>query len=193
MIDKYRQQLNRKIEETLARVGQEWSAQAVELHVLRADAENLRKEGRGFYKIDENNIQTPREDPTEEYYNLVKSHIAAIEQLLEEFNVDQMMFRLEAEAYEEERLAAIANIAPTTGDHEVEPTTTNTTGARQEGPALANSHITPNQRITTTNLPEPEPTQDAQCKATTIPDSTTKPPSPTPPPSSLTNPILEED
>ena len=54
--DKHRQQLNRKIEETLGHAWQEWSAQAAELHVLRADAENRRKEGRGFYKMDENNI-----------------------------------------------------------------------------------------------------------------------------------------
>ena len=57
LIDKHRQRLNRKIEETLAHAWQEWSAHAAKLHVLRADAENRRKEGRGFYKMDENNIQ----------------------------------------------------------------------------------------------------------------------------------------
>ena len=56
LIDKYRQQLTKKIKETLSRIGQAWSAQAVELHILRADAENRRKEGRGFYKMDEHNI-----------------------------------------------------------------------------------------------------------------------------------------
>ena len=69
LINKYRQQLNRKIEETLSRAWQEWSAQAAELHVLRVDAENERKECRGFYKMDENNIQLLREDLTEEYHN----------------------------------------------------------------------------------------------------------------------------
>ena len=38
---------------------------------------------------------------------LVKSHNAAIKQLLEDFNDDQMMFHLEAEAYERERLTVI--------------------------------------------------------------------------------------
>ena len=88
-----------KIEEMLARAWQEWSAQDAELHVLCADAENRRKEGRGFYKMDEDNIELLREDLTEEYHTLAKSHIAAIEQLLEEFNDDQMLFRLEAEVY----------------------------------------------------------------------------------------------
>ena len=69
LIDKHREQLNRKIEETLGHAWQEWSSQAVELHVLRVDAENERKECRGFYKMDENNIQLLREDLTEEYHN----------------------------------------------------------------------------------------------------------------------------
>ena len=56
LIDKYRQQFNRKIEETMGSAGQEWLAQTVELYVLRADAENRRKEGRGFYKMDETSI-----------------------------------------------------------------------------------------------------------------------------------------
>ena len=127
------------------------------------------------------NIQTLREDLTEDYHNLVKSHTAAIEQLLEEFNDDQMMFHLEAEAYEQERLAAINNNAPTTDNHEPEPTTTNTTEARQEGPALADTHITTKQQTTTTTLPEPEPTKDGPCKDIAIPNSVAKPLSPTPP------------
>ena len=42
------QKLNNKVEEALARGWQEWSAQAAELQVLRVDAENRRKEARGF-------------------------------------------------------------------------------------------------------------------------------------------------
>ena len=45
LIAKHRQQLNRKIEEMLGWAWQEWSAQAAELHVLRADAKNRWKEG----------------------------------------------------------------------------------------------------------------------------------------------------
>ena len=164
LIDKHRQQLSRKIEEMLGRTWQEWSAQAAELHVLCADVENGRKEGRGFYNMDESNIQILRGDLTEEQHNLAKSHTAAIEQLLEEFNDDLMMFRLEAEAYEEERLATMANKAPTTDDHEAEPTTTTTTKARQEGAAPADTHTTPYQQLVTTTL---TPTDDAQCEAAT--------------------------
>ena len=49
--------------------------------------------------MDYNNIQLLREDLTEEFHALAKSHTTAIEQLLDDFNDDQMLFRIEAEAY----------------------------------------------------------------------------------------------
>ena len=79
---------------------QEWSAQAVKLQVFRADTEN-QEEG-GFYKMDENSIQILREEHTKEFQALAESHTTAIEQLLEEFNDDQMLLRLEAKAYEQD-------------------------------------------------------------------------------------------
>ena len=180
LINKFRQQLTTKVEETLGRAGEAWSAQAVELHILRADAEHRRKEGRGFYQMNEASIQTLRANLSEDYHALVKSHTAAIEQLLEEFNNDQMMFLLEAEAYEQEHLAAMQNNAPTPTDHNDEPPIANTTEARQEGPAPADTHITTEPTTTTTTLPEPEPTEDGPSEDTTPPDSIAKPPSPTP-------------
>ena len=50
--------------------------------------------------MDEASIQNLHADLTEDYHTLEKSQNASIEQLLEDFNDDQMMFRLEAEAYE---------------------------------------------------------------------------------------------
>ena len=122
--------------------------------------------------MDENNIQILRENLTEEYHNLAKSHTAAIEQLLEEFNDDQMMFRLEAEAYEQECLADMNNSASTTDDHKPEPTT-NTTEP-------VDTHITPEPTTMTTTLPKPEPTEDGPREDKAIPDPAIKPPSPTP-------------
>ena len=55
-----------------------------------------------------------------------------------------MMFRLEVEAYQEERLATMANRAPTTDEHKVEPaTTTITIEAQQEGSAIVDTKPTP--------------------------------------------------
>ena len=50
--------------------------------------------------MDEASIQNLRVDLTEDYQSLAKSHTAAIEQMREDFNDDQMLFRLEAEALE---------------------------------------------------------------------------------------------
>ena len=80
--------------------------------------------------MDETSIHTLCADLTEDYHNLVKSHTAAIEQLLEEFNDDQMMFLLETEAYEQERFTAMQNSAPTPTDHNDKPPIANTSEAR---------------------------------------------------------------
>ena len=97
LVMKQRQLLNRKIDETLDAGWKAWSAQAAELQVLRADAENRQKEGKGFLKMDKNNIALVREDLEEDFRALADGHTKAITALLEEFNDDQMVLRLEAE------------------------------------------------------------------------------------------------
>ena len=97
LVMKQRQILNRKVDETLAAGWKQWSAQAAELQVLWADAENRRKEGKGFYKMDDNNIQMIREDLTEDFHALADAHTKAIGTLLEEFNDDQMLLMIETE------------------------------------------------------------------------------------------------
>ena len=104
-----------------------------------------------------------------------------------------MLFRLEAEAYEKECLATIANKAPTTD--QAEPTaTTITTEARQEGSAPVDTNPTPDQQPMTTTLPEPVPIDGTQREAAATLDSAEKPPSPTQPhaPQDILG-ILEED
>ena len=147
---------------------------AAELHILRADAENRRKEGRGFYKMDEASIQNLRADLTEDYHTLVKSHTTAIEKLLEDFNDDQMMFRLEAEAYERERLAAIQPSPPTTTEQNDEPPIEDTTDDGQEGHAPAEGPS--EQGNTPPTVPEPVITEVSSLEATpspTAPESAT--------------------
>ena len=68
LIDRHRQHLSKKIEEAFGRTGEEWAAQDVELHISRVDAENRRKEGRGFYKMNDASIQTLRVDLYEDYH-----------------------------------------------------------------------------------------------------------------------------
>ena len=46
LINKHRQRFNRTIEEMFTHAWQEWSAHVAKLYMLRADAENRRKEGK---------------------------------------------------------------------------------------------------------------------------------------------------
>ena len=46
----------------------------VELQTFGADAENQKKEGRRFYKMDENSIHVLHEDLTEEFQALANTH-----------------------------------------------------------------------------------------------------------------------
>ena len=145
--------------------------------------------------MDENSIQLLREDLTDEFQALAKSHTVKIDQLLEDFNDDQMLFRLEAKAYEEEHLATTANWASMPDEQESEPSTTNTTEAQQEWSAPANTNPTPDQQPVNTTLPKPVQTEDTQREAAATLHSAENPPSPTlppPPVPGMTNVVTSE-
>ena len=99
LVAKHLLKLNQKVEEALARGWNEWVPQAAELHVFRAYAKNQKKEGRGFYKMDENSIQILREDLTEKFQALARTHTTAIRNLLKEFNNNQLLLTIETEGY----------------------------------------------------------------------------------------------
>ena len=111
----------------------------------------------------------------------------SIEQLLKDFNDDQMLFQLEVDAYEQERLhvecqavVATQSTAPTTEKRTSEPAaTTHTTEARQEGTAPATTNTPPEQHKEKTTLPEPRPIYVTQQEASDTPNTTETQPSPT--------------
>ena len=80
--------------------------------------------------MDEASTQTLRADLTEDYQSLVKSHTAAIEQLLEDFNDDQMVFRLEA----------LHTSPPTATEQTEDPPRGEITTTAQEQLATATNH-----------------------------------------------------
>ena len=88
--------------------------------------------------MDEASTQNLSADLTEDYHSLAKSHTAAIEEMLEDFNDDQMLFRLEAEAIERERLASITTSPPMATEQKEEPPDEDITDATQEELAPAN-------------------------------------------------------
>mgnify|MGYP000149640667 CR=1 FL=1 len=78
-----------------------------------------KKEGRGFFKTDDNNIQVLRENLTEEFQALALSHTTAIGNLSEGFTDDQLLLTIELDGYKRERLRVeITTITPIEGQEE---------------------------------------------------------------------------
>ena len=70
-----------------------------ELHIFWVDHKNHHKEGRGLYKMDEDNIKLLWEDLTEEFYSFVKTHSEDIRKLIDEFEDEQLQLAIELEEY----------------------------------------------------------------------------------------------
>ena len=66
-----------------------WAAQAAELHTYRANFENRKKEGRGFYKLSDESIASVREDLAKDYRELAEQHSEELSQLLDDFGESQ--------------------------------------------------------------------------------------------------------
>ena len=91
-----------------------------------------------------------------------------------------MMFHLEAEAYERERLVAIQTNPPTPTEQNGELPIEDTMNSRHEEHALAEGP--PEHGNTPPTVPEPIAPEDCSREDTTPPAPTTQPPSPTPQP-----------
>ena len=125
-------------------VWKEWSQQAAELQTLRADAENRRKTGDKFYKMDEESIVTIREELSEDFFALAEEHLKEIRGLVERLDDGQLATQLELEKYEKDRI-----------QREAEGKTTPITISEEEQPAVAETTNTeqPRQEITEEELP----------------------------------------
>ena len=73
-----------------------WAKQAVELHIYRADEENRRKEGRSFYKLNDESVADVRAVLARDYQALADQHSKELAQLLEDFgeSQDEMFHRI---------------------------------------------------------------------------------------------------
>ena len=65
------------------------AAQAAESHTYRADMEKRRKEGGGFYKLNNESVADLRTELTRDYQALADQHFEELAQLLEEFGESQ--------------------------------------------------------------------------------------------------------
>ena len=78
----------------------QWSQQAAELQKLWVDAENRKKIGDNFYKMDEESIVTIREELSEEFFSLVESLLGAVRRLVDRLDDDKLGTQLQFEKYE---------------------------------------------------------------------------------------------
>ena len=65
---------------------------------------NWCKEGKGFYKMDENSICIIREELIEDFYSLDQIRLKEIKKLHENFEDDQIQFAIKLETYEKEHV-----------------------------------------------------------------------------------------
>ena len=64
-------------------------AQAAELHTYRADFENRKKEGMGFYKLTDDSIALVHKDLSKDYQELMEQHSEELAQILDDFRESQ--------------------------------------------------------------------------------------------------------
>ena len=99
----WRHQKKTKIDDCSLTVWNEWSRQARELQmILLADAETRKKVGDNFYKMDEASIVTIREELSNEFFALAKTHAEVVWKLIERLEDDQLDTQLQFEKYEQE-------------------------------------------------------------------------------------------
>ena len=66
------------------------------------DAENRKKAGDNFYKMDKESIVTIREELSDDFFSLAESHLGAVRRLVERLDDDQLDTQLQFERYEGE-------------------------------------------------------------------------------------------
>ena len=99
----WRDRAQTSINEYSEKVWKEWSQQAAELQTLRADAENRKKAGDKFYKMDEESIVTIWEELSEDFFALAEGHLKEVWGLMETLDDGQLDTQLQLEKYEQDR------------------------------------------------------------------------------------------
>ena len=84
-----RERFTMQLKTTLDNGWAAWAPQVAELHTYRADGENRRKEGRGFFKLNDKSVATIRVELAHNYQALENQHSEELAKLLEEFHESQ--------------------------------------------------------------------------------------------------------
>ena len=100
ILTRHMQRMRQMITDLLDNGWKTWSNQAAELQLLRADHENRKTQGQGFFKLDETSITMVQEELANDIYKLIVHHKTEINQLLEEFDDQQIETMVELNSYE---------------------------------------------------------------------------------------------
>ena len=93
-----------KIDDCSTAVWNQWSKQAAELQLPRADAKNGKKASDNFYKMDEESIVTIQEELSNDFYALTETQLEVVRKLIDGIEDDQLQVQLQLEGcYEWER------------------------------------------------------------------------------------------
>ena len=74
------------VNESIDKGWKTWSAQASELQLLRADRDNRKAQGQGFFKMSEEVISIVREDIAKDLYEMDACHREEVSRIMQEFD-----------------------------------------------------------------------------------------------------------
>ena len=86
----HKEQTPLMVSESLDKGWKTWSTQATELQLLQADHENRKKQGPGFFNVDETSINMVREELANDIYELIAQHKEEINKTLDKFEDKQI-------------------------------------------------------------------------------------------------------
>ena len=99
---RHKGETRKMLSESLDKGWKAWSMQATELQLLRASHENRKRQGLGFIKMDESSINMVWEELANDIYELTANHMEEINQMVDEFEDQQIMTTMQLDAYETE-------------------------------------------------------------------------------------------
>ena len=105
LLHTHRGKFEKLLTEALAKGWAGWAQQAAELHTFRADQENLAKEGKGFFKLNNDSIATVREDLAKDYQALADQQLEEVTQILDAYGAAEEELGHQIQATEADRLS----------------------------------------------------------------------------------------
>ena len=86
----HRGRFEKQLKVALAKVWAGWTQPATELHTFRADHKNRTKQGKGFFKLNNESIVAVRKDLAADDQALAYCHSEEVAQILEEYGATEL-------------------------------------------------------------------------------------------------------